>query len=172
MKGKRRRRIKKSEQNFNRVLTAMQKGIRLKVKEIEKMLSAENTSDVPGSRTIYRILKKMENKKVVRKEGSHYVYAPHDILRDRWLGYFDQIFKALVAKGYSVEDFVNTQGVIITPRNMGFAPADPASLKRLVNTLVWNPKVPQGGVIILARSPGKIEKYAPVDMLPKDATEH
>lgn len=143
----------------------------MKVKEIEKMLSEENAGDAPGSRTIYRVLKKMENKKLVRKEGSHFIYAPHDILRDRWLGYFDQIFRALVAKGYSVEDFVNTQGVIITPRNMGFAPADPACLKRLVNALVWNPKVPQDGVIILARSAGRIEKYEPVDVLPKEALE-
>jgi len=116
-------------------------------------------------------LKKMENKKLVRKEGSYYNYAPHDILRDRWLGYFDQIFSALVAKGYSVEDFVNAQGVIITPRNMGFAPADPASLKRLVNALIWNPRVPQGGVVILARSPGRAGKYAPIDILPKEVTK-
>ena len=168
MKGKRRRHIKKSERNFDQVLMVLQKGIRLKAKEIETLLRKESASDVPGSRTIYRILKKMESKKLVRKEGSHYVYAPHEVLRQRWLGYFDQIFKALIAKGYSVEDFVNTQGVIITPRNLGFAPADPASLKRLVNALMWNPKVPQGGVIILARSAGRIEKYAPVDILRKD----
>ena len=171
MKGKRRRHIKKSEQNFNQVLMVLQKGISLKAKEIETALKKENAGCAPGSRTIYRVLKNMENKKLVRKEGSHFVYAPHDILRDRWLGYFDQIFRALVAKGYSVEDFVNTQGIIITPRNMGFAPADPASLKRLVNALMWNPKVPQGGVIILARSAGRIEKYAPVDILPKDTQE-
>lgn len=171
MKGKRGRHIERSKQNFNRVLMVMQKGIRLKAKEIEKVLRKESVSDAPGSRTIYRVLKKMENKKLVRKEGSYYIYAPFDILRDRWLGYLDQIFKALVAKGYTVEDFVDTQGVIITPRNMGFAPADPASLKKLVNALMWNPKVPQGGVIMLARSAGNIEKYAPVDILPREVAE-
>jgi len=171
MKGKGRQHIRRSEQNFNRVLMVMQKGIRLKAKEIEEVIRKESASRAPGSRTIYRVLKKMENKKVVRKEGSYYIYAPHDILRDRWLGYFDQIFRALVAKGYTVEDFVNTQGVIITPRNMGFAPADPASLKKLVNALMWNPKIPQGGVIMLARSAGRIEKYAPVDILPKEVAE-
>jgi hypothetical protein len=176
MKGKGEKQHLERLQNYNLVLEVLKNNLRLKAskiidemkkKAIQKQLKGDYKEKIPTLRTVYRVLDDMIERNIVRKESLYYLYAPHDILRKRWLDYFDRIFRAFTAAGYSVEEFLDSQAFIITPRNLGFTIAKPEQLKKLVDGL-WNPEVLPGEMIMLARASGKIQKYAPVRLIRKD----
>jgi len=118
--------------------------------------------------TLNFFLNVMINRKIVRKKGLYYVYAPHDILRKRWLDYFDRIFRSYTAAGHSIQEFLNSQAFIITPQNLGFAPANSESLKKLADGLFSTPDLKPGEMLGLIRATGRIEKYQPVRWVRKD----
>ena len=88
----------------------------------------------------------------------------------RWTEYFDIIFRAWISSGYSVQEFFDNFGVVITPKNMGATYADPEMLKKLIDDL-WNPEFPPGQPIMRLRAASPIEKYSKVKFVEKAVIE-
>jgi len=152
-----------------RLAKILERKTKLATQKRKMTLRLEPEDEAPCLRTIYRVLKKLVDDKIVRREPPYYVYAPHDILRDRWLPAFDLIFQKITPGGYDVDWFVKTQGIVITPRNIGFTTAEPERLKQLVDGM-WELS-PPGAVVGLFKSAGKIEKGAPVVLVPREKTK-
>jgi len=110
----------------------------------------------PTGRTIYRVLDSMVDDKIVRKEGREFLYAPHDILRDRWLKAFDTIFKWVAPAGYDVDFIMGNYAFIIMPDKMAVCELDPEYMKQAVEEL--HSIVPPGALAFYGRAAGKIEK--------------
>lgn len=170
MKGQGKWHITKHRQNYLCVLRTLQERVQISARDIEKQLRSKLGDKAPNLRTIYRVLHEMEGKaggEIARKEGRRFVYMPYYSLRDRMLEGCEDMFRLLVAYGYDVDWFNRNYGIVITPRNKGFAPAGPESLKQLIDNLYDN-STPEGGVILRIRTAGPMEKGAEVFLVPKD----
>jgi hypothetical protein len=150
-------------ENYRQVMSIMKKEGRVTAAKITTQLGGGTSKE----RTVYRVLTKMQKDKVARKEGRDFVYAPHDILRDRWLNVFDLIFGKLFLAGYDLDFVLKTQAFIITPRNIGFCPANPDSMKKLIEDFEL---APPGGVVgRFAAVSQDIKKGQPVSLVPRDS---
>jgi len=123
--------IKQANRNYSHVFKEIQKKYKgITAKQIEKNLRIKLEADLieaPTLKTVYNVLKKMIQQKIVRKEKDFFIFTPHEILRNKWLGFFDDFFRdiiplmipdtKLIDNRYTVDDFLNKYAFIITPKN-------------------------------------------------------